>query len=81
MKIPRPIYVKWKDNFSLRDGWGDTEGYKTTRNFVECESVGYLMHETKDTLFLAINYCEHNNTSADSMAILKCCVLKKRFLK
>lgn len=79
--MPKMIYIKWKDHFSLGDTWSSTEGYKSNKDYMTIESIGYLMHESKETFFIALNYCQENETSADSMAILKSCIIKKKFIK
>lgn len=79
---PKPIYVKWLDHYSHRDGWAKAD-YTKAREGLECESVGFLIYESPKTIHLALNYCfkEEESESADSMCILKSCIVKKRFLK
>lgn len=81
-KKPKMIYVKWIDNYSHKDGWGLAD-YSKSIEGIECETVGFLMQESKKCFHIALNFCykEDGSESADSTAILKSCVIKKRFLK
>jgi hypothetical protein len=63
------------------DGWGSKETYIGCKEGMLCQSVGFVMHETEKSLYLALNYCHENNTASDSMCILKATIVKKQKLK
>ena len=81
-KIPKMVYLKWLDHYSHKDNWSPPD-FTTCKEGLVCETVGFLMHESKECFHVSLNYCDkgEQSDSADSIAVLKRCVLKKRFLK
>lgn len=80
LKNPKPIYVKWNDHFSFKDGWGNKADFEGSDESYECETYGWLVSESKEMLVVSLNYCNNNQTCADSVGILKSCIVKRKFL-
>jgi len=82
-KQPKMIYIKWLDHYSHGDNWGKAD-YSEAKDGLECETVGFLMHETKKSYHIALNFTykkDNNSQTADSMTIIKSCVIKKKILR
>lgn len=74
--------MQWKDHYSLSDSWSNAD-FSETRSYLLCQSVGFLVHETKESLFLSLSCCvKRDNTwdCSDTIAVLKSCIKKKIIL-
>lgn len=80
---PRMIHVTWEDHYSNGDGWELRSQYNF-KPAALCETLGFLIHETKDELHIALNIGHEEGKDysfADFMCILKKNVLKRRYIK
>ena len=80
---PRAMYIKWRDHYSMHDGWSRLDYSSVRETGYDCETVGWLVAENKGSYILCLNICKKNEEvtdAADSMVILKATILKKRFL-
>jgi len=80
-KNPKPIYIKWSDHFSHRDGWSLTDSFKNTSEYIANETIGWLCAESKLSYAISLSYCKEMKNSSDSITILKACILKKKIIK
>ena len=80
-KKPRMIYVKWLDTASLRDGWSKID-YENTMEGVICETVGWLVWEKKNSIYIAgsVSHAPYHIDSTDTIVILKSIIKKRKFL-
>jgi len=76
------VYLRWLDHASIRDGWGPVD-YTKAKPGVVCETAGFLVGENKTSYYVALNYTYKGGypESADSMCVLKSCVLKKKLIR
>ena len=71
MKTPRIDLVEWYDSFGIEDEWHEVN---CTHDLKVIVSVGYLVGETLDYLYLATTVDEESETYACAIAIFKPCI-------
>ena len=71
MKTPRINLVEWYDSFGIEDEWHEVNCKHDHKVIV---SVGYLVGETLDYLYLATTVDEESETYACAIAIFKPCI-------
>ncbi|MFZ9070964.1 MAG: hypothetical protein ACO2Z7_06820 [Burkholderiaceae bacterium] len=71
MKTPRIDLVEWYDSFGIEDEWHEVNCKHDHKVIV---SVGYLVGETLDYLYLATTVDEESETYACAIAIFKPCI-------
>ena len=71
MKTPRIDLVEWYDSFGIEDEWHEVNCKHDHKVIV---SVGYLVGETLDYLYLATTIDEESGTYACAIAIFKPCI-------
>jgi hypothetical protein len=71
VKTPRIDLVEWYDSFGIEDEWHDVNCKHDHKVIV---SVGYLVGETLDYLYLATTVDEESETYACAIAIFKPCI-------
>ena len=71
MKTPRIELVEWYDSFGIEDEWHEVNCKHDHKVIV---SVGYLVGETLDYLYLATTVDEESETYACAIAIFKPCI-------
>ena len=71
MKTPRIDLVEWYDSFGIEDEWHEVNCKHDHKIIV---SVGYLVGETLDYLYLATTVDEESETYACAIAIFKPCI-------
>ena len=71
MKTPRIDLVEWYDSFGIEDEWYEVNCKHDHKVIV---SVGYLVGETLDYLYLATTVDEESETYACAIAIFKPCI-------
>ena len=71
MKTPRIDLVEWYDSFGIEDEWHEVNCKHDHKVIV---SVGYLVGETLDYLYLATTVDEDSETYACAIAIFKPCI-------
>lgn len=69
------LKVFWKDHFAGTHTWVSDVKDLRTKPLI-CVSVGFKVHEDKETLTLAQNMGE-NLTMADTITIIKNCITKR----
>lgn len=71
------IKVWWEDSNSTA-GWQDVADCKV--NIAYCETVGFLVEETKDAICMALSRCTtpRNNPYAHLITIPKCCIKRTK---
>lgn len=52
---PEILYVEWVDSAGT-PGWCSKEEIDHSKNIMPIRSVGFLVHDTKDALVLALNH-------------------------
>ena len=76
------LWILWADSV----GWGhwqDAEKFvkeEVPKDDMRCESVGWVVHEDKESISLAPHRSANNNIDG-TLRIPKCSILKKRTLK
>ena len=80
LKKPRPIFVRWKDHYSVRDGWSDTKFFDGQYTSIENDTYGWLIAENNESLAVSLSYCPWNQSSSDSLCILKSTIVKRKFV-
>lgn len=70
LRESRLVFCIWKDHVSL-DEWHSPKD--STQDILLCNTVGYLVHETEETIEIASTVEE--STCCCSMLILKCCIV------
>jgi Lar family restriction alleviation protein len=77
MMKERIIKVWWEDSNSTA-GWQEDTDCKT--NIAYCETVGFVVEETKDAICIALSRCttKGNNPYAHLVTIPKCCIKKRK---
>jgi len=75
MKI---LYVKWVDALSSV-GWEEIDPVVKQFGAVECESIGYLLHEDDEQIILAATVSEKESNSR--IAIPKGWIKSRRVIK
>lgn len=72
------IWVKWLDSES-------TNNWKTKKEYLDsikdkqvntCETVGWVLEDTEDTLSVAQSRCKEHDCYDSVMRIPRCCILK-----
>ena len=71
MNTPRIDLVEWYDSFGIEDEWHEVNCKHDHKVIV---SVGYLVGETLDYLYLATTVDEESETYACAIAIFKPCI-------
>ncbi len=71
MKTPQIDLVEWYDSFGIEDEWHEVNCKHDHKVIV---SVGYLVGETLDYLYLATTVDEESETYACAIAIFKPCI-------
>jgi hypothetical protein len=71
VKTPRIDLVEWYDSFGIEDEWHEVNCKHDHKVIV---SVGYLVGETLDYLYLATTVDEESETYACAIAIFKPCI-------
>jgi hypothetical protein len=71
VKTPRIDLVEWYDSFGIEDEWHEVNCKHDHKVIV---SVGYLVGETLDYLYLATTVDEDSETYACAIAIFKPCI-------
>jgi len=71
VKTPRIDLVEWYDSFGIEDEWHEVNCKHDHKVIV---SVGYLVGETLDYLYLATTIDEESETYACAIAIFKPCI-------
>jgi hypothetical protein len=71
VKTPRIDLVEWYDSFGIEDEWHEVNCKHDHKIIV---SVGYLVGETLDYLYLATTVDEESETYACAIAIFKPCI-------
>ncbi|MGA1564484.1 MAG: hypothetical protein ACO35C_07730, partial [Pontimonas sp.] len=71
VKTPRIDLVEWFDSFGIEDEWHEVNCKHDHKVIV---SVGYLVGETLDYLYLATTVDEESETYACAIAIFKPCI-------
>ena len=77
MKTPRIDLVEWFDSFGIEDEWHEVNCKHDQKVIV---SVGYLVGETIDYLYLATTIDEETETYACAIAIFKPCIKSRQVL-
>lgn len=75
MKI-KILYVIWLDHCSV-SSWMDREEAIKTADMAEIHTVGWLIHEDKDKLVLALNIDSSNDNVSDAITIYKKCITER----
>lgn len=79
---PRPILIRWRDSYALKDGWCKAD-YSNTPDPI-CETVGFYHGSNKTHEIVSLNLSHEKDygfDSSDTILIPKSCVVKKRYLK
>ena len=74
-----PIYIRWVDACHVCD-WHTPETIHTW-SYEVCETVGFLVDETKDAYKIALTIGRADGSAADGITIPKQSVIKRAFLK
>jgi hypothetical protein len=77
VKTPRIDLVEWYDSFGIEDEWHEVNCKHDHKVIV---SVGYLVGETLDYLYLATTVDEESETYACAIAIFKPCIKSRSTL-
>lgn len=73
--VPR-VEVTWRDAMSL-NGWMELGDVLESKDLATCCSLGYVIHETDDVLFLAQSLGAAGPVVGDVLAIPKGMILRK----
>lgn len=72
------VKVDWLDHYSLGEEWYDPS-IKPGRRILS--SVGFLMGEDEDYLYLSAMIDHENQTCAQGLAVLKQCIVSKKEMR
>lgn len=73
------LFVRWKDHCARTTGETWVDASERTKGAMECESVGFKVHEDKDILVLGISQ-DWNGKICDTMHIIKSCIIKRKII-
>lgn len=75
----RIYHVVRKDHCSFGQSWQKVDSINDTD--LNCETVGYLVKETKSSIFIALSKYEDDDVYCSFMQILKKTIIDSRMLK
>lgn len=80
-KRPRLLHVQWDDSGSSNGVWRRENDLRNDRP-MQCQTVGWVVHETKDHMTLASSWCNTGSglDYSGDMTIPKAVIRKKRRL-
>lgn len=77
------LYVEWEDSISYGGGrtWNSKADIETNESYRMCQTVGFVVKETKVCLTLAGGKGAQDSSFAGDITIPKCAIIKRRVVR